>query len=83
MKFRHFDTLAFQESMNPFSESIDKESLFNIGSRKAALTQIAAFLLSIMEKGCANHDKFIQECIDQPKRFEDKITRKRLLTFAS
>ena len=36
-----------------------------------------------MEKGCVNRDKFIQECIDQPKRFEDKITRNKLFTFAS
>ena len=40
-------------------------------------------LLSIAEKGCVNHDKFIQECIDQPKRFEDKITRNKVLKFAS
>lgn len=29
--------------MNPFSEIIDKESLFNIGLEKAALTQTAVF----------------------------------------
>ena len=60
--------------MNPFSESIDKKSLFNIGLGKVTLIQTAVFLLSIAERGCVNHDKFIQECIDQPKRFEDKIT---------
>ena len=64
--------------MNPFSESIDKESLFNIGLEKAALTQTTAFLLSIVEKGCVNNDTFIQVCIDQPTRFEDKITRNKL-----
>ena len=69
------------ENVNPFSENIDKESLFNIiGFAKAALTQTAAFLLSIVEKGCVNCDKCIQESIDQPKRFEDKITRNKLLT---
>ena len=74
---------TLQENMNPFRESIDKESSFIIGSGKAALTQTAVFLLSIMEKGWVNHGKFIQECIDQPKRFEDKITRNKLLRFAS
>ena len=69
--------------MNSFSESIDEESLFNIASRKAALTQTAEFFLSIVEKGCVNRDKFIQERIDQPKRFEDKIARNRLFTFAN
>ena len=64
--------------MNPFSESIDKESLFNIGLEKAALTQTTVFLLSIVEKGCVNNDTFIQVCIDQPTRFEDKITRNKL-----
>ena len=64
--------------MNPFSEIIDKESLFNIGLEKAALTQTAVFFLSIVEKVCVNNDKFIQVCIDQPTRFEDKITRSKL-----
>ena len=68
--------------MNPFSESIGKEILFNVGSGKAASTQTAVFLLDIVEKGCVNRDKFIQECIDQSKRFEDKISRNKLLTFA-
>ena len=36
-----------------------------------------------MEKGCVNRDKFVQEFIDQPKRFDDKITRMKLLTFTS
>ena len=48
------------ENMNPFSESIDKESLFNIGSGKAASTQTATFLLSTVEKGCINRHKCIQ-----------------------
>ena len=74
---------TLQENMTPFSESIDKESLFNIGSGKAALTQTADFLLSIVEKGCVNRDKFIQESIDQSKRFEDKITRNKLFTLAN
>ena len=64
--------------MNPFSKSIDKESLFNIGLDIAALTQTAVFLLSIVEKWCVSNDKFIQVCIDQPTRFEDKITRHKL-----
>ena len=74
---------TLQENMNPFSEITDKESLFNIGSEKTALTQTAAFLLNIVEKGCVNRDKFIQECIDQPKRFKDEIARNKLLAFAS
>ena len=74
---------TLQENMNPLSESIDKESLFNIGSEKAALHKQLLFLLSIVEKSCVNCDKFIQESIDQPKRFDDKATRNKLLTFAS
>ena len=34
---------TLQENMNPFRESIDKESSFIIGSGKAALTQTAVF----------------------------------------
>ena len=73
-KNKHFQNIieTLQKDMNPFSESIDKESLFNTGSGKAALTQTAVFLLSIVEKGCVNCNKFIQECTDQPKSFENK-----------
>ena len=81
---RHLQNIeTLQENMNPFSESIDKESFFNIGWGKAALTQTVVFLLSIVKKGCFNRGKFIQESIDQPKRFEDEITRNKVLTFAS
>ena len=74
--------------MNPFSESLfnrNNEGLFNIGSGKASLTQTVYFLLSIVEKECVNREKFIQECIDQSKLFEDKITRNylKLFTFDS
>ena len=74
---------TLQENMNPLSESIDEESLFNIGSEKAALDKQLLFLLSIVEKSCVNCDKFIQGSIDQPKRFDDKATRNKLLTFAN
>ena len=39
--------------------------------------------MSNVDKGCVNRDKLIQECIDQPKHFQDKITRNKLSTFAS
>ena len=44
-KNKHLQNIikTLQENMNPFSESIEKESLFNIGSGKAALTQTAVF----------------------------------------
>ena len=83
-KNKHLQNIikTLQENMNSFSESIGKEILFNVGSGKAASTQTAVFLLGIVEKGCVKRDKFIQECIDQSKRFEDKISRNNLLTFA-
>ena len=68
--------------MNPFRESIDNKNSFNIGLRKAALRKTGVFLLIILEKGCVKFYKFTQECIDQPKRSENKTKRNKLLTFA-
>ena len=42
-------TETLQEKMNPFSKSIGKESLFNIGSGKAALTQKLIFCGALYE----------------------------------
>ena len=30
------------------------------------------FMLTIMKNGYRNYDKFIQECLELPKRFEEK-----------
>ena len=71
-------------TMNPFSESLDKTHMYNIGSGKAALPQTRDFLLNVVNIACKSRETFIDECSQNPKRFDDRsITRQKLLNFAS
>ena len=71
------------ETMNPFSEEISKEHLFNIASGKAAKDETKHFLLSIAEMWKETKESFISECVKRPERFEERIARIKLQTFAN
>ena len=73
---------VIQDTMNPFDE-IEKGHLYNIATGKAASTETEDFLLNIQEKGEKARKKFIDDCIENPKRFEDRICRQKLATFAT
>ena len=68
--------------MNPFDET-EKDHLYNIATGKAASTETEDLLLNIQEKGEKAQKKFIGDCIENPKRFEDRICRQKLPTFAT
>ena len=44
--------------------------MFNIVSGKAASPETTKFLLNVSSMGFMAQKKFIQECIEDPKRFE-------------
>ena len=71
------------ESMNPFSDKVSLDALYNIGSGKAASKETSDFLLNIKVIGSNAQEKFIQECIEDPIRFDHKcIKRQNVRTFA-
>ena len=72
---------VIQDTMNSFDE-IEKDHLYNIATGKAASTETEDFLLNIQGKGEKARKKFIDDCIENPKRFEDRICRQALATFA-
>ena len=72
-----------KETMNPFSNELDKENLYNIGTGKAASERTERFLLNIEEIGKREQEKFIKECFDDPSRFEKPIKKQKLNTFAA
>jgi len=74
---------TIEENMNPFQGDIDPNHLFNIGSGKSASNETAEFLLHVVEKGEQQRLKFIEECIERPERFEESITRNKLMTFSN
>ena len=69
--------------MNPFSDEINQEHLFNIASGKAASPDTTSFLLDIIRIGTETREKFIEECVEDTSRFERPITRQKLKTLRS
>ena len=72
-----------KETMNPFSETVPKDELFNISSGKAASSETSTFLLGCQKLGSDAREKFIKECRADEKRFEQKITQQKVKTFAN
>jgi hypothetical protein len=72
-----------QQTMNPFSAEIDPEKLYNIGTGKAASESTEQFLLNVAQIGEQRRCQFIVECIEDPNRFEKKIQKVKVITFAS
>ena len=71
-----------KENLNPFNMD-DKEHLYNIATGKSVSKQTEDFLLHVLEIGNKERIKFINECIARPERFEQRIKRQNLHTFAT
>ena len=78
----YFVKRVLSDTMNPFSVT-DKDILYNISSGKAASETTAAFLTSVDAIGERRQNEFIDDCCTQPNRFEERIPREKLSTFAS
>ena len=69
--------------MNPFSEEVNKDRLFNIGTGKSSKQEAAEFLLNVNKIGQKAQEGFIIQCITDSKRFEERILRHKILNFAN
>ena len=74
--------LTITETMNPFSLDFNTEILFNIGSDKAASKEAISFLLHVTDTGNRARDEFIEECKINPGRFEERIKKQKIHSFA-
>ena len=74
---------TFDNFLNPFSEELQKDRLFNLTTGKAASPEVQEFLLSVNERGNEQHQKFRSECLHDPSRFKRPIKRNKMLTFSS
>ena len=70
------------EHMNPFSKDLDKEILYNLGTGKSAQIETADFLLSVVKIGRKAQTDFINECIEDPARFEKPLAKQKICNFA-
>lgn len=66
---------SFDQYVNPFGLDLSPDQLFNIGSGKAASTQVEEFLLNIEKNGEELRTTFISKCASDPKRFEKAIKK--------
>ena len=74
---------SIQENMNPFSEEVNKDLLFNKGTGKSSRQETAEFLLNVNKIGQKAWEAFIIQSIKDPKRFEERIPHHQILSFAN
>ena len=63
---------------NPFSPELEPDKLIALHTGVAVKDDIADQMLKLKETGKEWMDTFIQECKDDPKRFEARIPRKKV-----
>ena len=72
-----------RENMNPFSEEVNKDLLFDIGTGKSSNQETAEFLLNVNKIGQRAREAFIIQCIKDPIRFEERIPCHKILSFTN
>ena len=70
--------IIIDKTMNPFSENIPKEQLYNISSDKAVSQKTTNFLFTCKQIVWNAREKFIEECITDKKRFEKKLSKQKV-----
>ena len=68
--------------MNPFSLDLNKETLFNIVSGKAASKEATSFLLNVINIGNRAREEFIEQRKSSPRTFEERIKKQKVHSFA-
>ncbi|GFX94989.1 uncharacterized protein TNCV_3046211 [Trichonephila clavipes] len=65
----------FENDINPFDESLDKDILYNITTAKLVPENVANFLLNIEQNGEDLRKQFITECAEDQNRFDKPIKK--------
>jgi len=72
-------TSSLKSALNPFDSAVNGDVPFNIRSGRQASDECASSLLSAIDRGKDARDKFLQDVIEQPSRFEDEFIKKMSL----
>ena len=67
--------------MNPFDKSTNVDALFNIRTSRKLEIEGETYLLTSVNEGVNIRDKFIEECQNNPHRFEEAITKQKISNF--
>lgn len=73
---------TIKKTINPFSENVDKDSLFNLSTGKAASSNVTDYLLNVKSLGQEQKLNFFSECFEDSTRFVRSITRNKINNFA-
>lgn len=74
---------SFDQYLNPFSQELPKDQLFNIASGKAATSNVEEFLLNVEKIGGEQRELFLLECSSYINRFDKTIKKTPVHNFAS
>ena len=72
-----------ENSLNPFKKDADPHRLFNIYTGKSCKKGTEDFLLNVESIGNEARKNFIQECVENPNQFEERIKKNKILSFAT
>lgn len=71
------------KNINPFSEDINHDKIFNLNSGRAASTEVTEFLVNVESNGLKQLNTFITECHEDATRFEKPIKNNTIKNFPS
>ena len=71
-----------KDTLNPFDKSTNVDALFNIKTGRKLEIEGEA-LLAFLNEGVNIRDKFIEECQNNPQRFEEAISKQKISNFAT
>ena len=69
---------AIKNSLNPFDPTLDKTKLYRLTGGPAVSEEIASEIIDFYKTGKAWYEEFINECKNDPARFEKPITSRKL-----
>ena len=67
-----------ENSLNPFKKDADPDRLFNICTGKSCKKGTEDFLLNVESIGNEARKSFIQECVENTNRFEERIQKNKI-----
>ena len=71
-----------KDTLHPFDKSTNVDALFNIKTGRKFEIE-GETLLAFLNEGVNIRDRFIEECQNNPQRFEEAITKQKISNFAT
>ena len=72
-----------KDTLNPFDKSTNVDALFNIRTGRKLEIEGETYFLTSVNEGVNIRDKFIEECQNNPQRFEEVIIEQKNSNFAT